>query len=267
METLNNAVVENNITFGNSSSAKSIGLDSNKNLKIFSQGNSITFENNTVCINTAPGAKIELDNNIRFNKPIYSEASVNLNNAKYIRGTKASGAVYDIVGLSSADNINLGNNSLVTRLRGTSIYLRDTTASVTSDKNLKKDFNEFDERYDNFFDNLKPVTFKYLFGNSNRTHSGFVAQDVEQALLNSNLTNEDLAIVDKITIKGREVEEDENGAIKDVENSFVNYLLDNGHDSEYALRYGELTALLVSQIQKLKTRVSELEDKLNERNV
>ena len=33
----------------------------------------------------------------------------------------------------------------------------------------------------------------------------------------------------------------------------------------YALRYTELIALLVNQVQKLKTRVSELENKLNER--
>lgn len=265
METINNAIVENNLTFGSPSSAKSIGLNSNGDLEISSQGNNILFKDNTVSLRANPGAKIELDSNIHFNKPVYSECGIKLNNAKYIRGTKTSDSVHDIIGVSSSDNVNIGSNAMVTRLRGSSIYLRDTTSSVTSDKNLKKDFNTFDERYDNFFDKLKPTTFKYIFGNSGRTHSGFVAQDVEQALLDSNLTNQDIAIVDKISIKNREVEEDELGNITDVKNSSINYLLDNGYNAEYALRYTELIALLVNQVQKLKTRVSELENKLDER--
>ena len=56
METMNNAIVENNLTFGSPSSAKSIGLDSNGDLAISSQGNNISFKDNTISLSANPGA-------------------------------------------------------------------------------------------------------------------------------------------------------------------------------------------------------------------
>lgn len=264
IETMENAVISNNIKFGSAASAKYVGLNKNEDLEMFSQGNAITFKGNDINISTASGTTVLIDTGININKPCHSDCSVTFNNAKYMRGTTTQNTTHDILGLSSTDNVNVGSSSLNTRLRGKSIYLRDTSVSVTSDKNLKKDFNTFDERYDNFFDKLTPRTFKYIFGNSGRTHSGFVAQEVENALNESNLTNQDIAVIDKINIKGREVSEDENGNIVDVKDSTINYLLDNGYDSEYALRYDEFIALAIDQIQKLKARVLELENKIKE---
>ena len=150
--------------------------------------------------------------------------------------------------------------------------MRDTSTAVTSDKNLKKDIILFDERYDKFFDLLRPVGFKYIFGTSNRTHSGFIAQEVEEALAAAELTGKDFAIIDKAFITEREISEieveNEDGVTEtkmiDTPNSDINYLLDKGITEEYHLRYDEMVGLLVDQVQKLKRRVDELESKIKE---
>lgn len=197
--------------------------------------------------------------------------SLSLTNAHYIRGTnKADTKTADICGVGSNDSCYLGSGSFVTRLRGSSILMRDTQTAVASDRNLKKDITLFDERYDKFFDLLRPVGFKYIFGTSDRLHSGFIAQEVEQALIASKLTGKDFAIIDKAPISEREITEieveNEDGTIEtkiiDTPNSDVNYLLDKGIKEEYHLRYGEMVGLLVDQVQKLKRRVDELESKI-----
>ena len=199
--------------------------------------------------------------------------SLPLTNAHYIRGTNKAGTkTEDICGIGSNDSCYLGSSSFVTRLRGSSIYMRDTSTAVTSDKNLKKDIILFDERYDKFFDLLRPVGFKYIFGTSNRTHSGFIAQEVEEALAAAKLTGKDFAIIDKASITEREISEieveNEDGVTEtkmiDTPNSDVNYLLDKGITEEYHLRYDEMVGLLVDQVQKLKRRVDELESKIKE---
>ena len=228
---------------------------------------------NVICTSTAPTAETGKFN-INFDElnvsgSIKTKNSVWLANAKYVRGTNTSGTIGDICGVSSNNSCYLGNSSFVTRLRGSSIYMRDTQTAVSSDKNLKKDIILFDERYDKFFDLLRPVGFKYIFGTSDRTHSGFIAQEVEEALLKANLTNKDFAVIDRSTIVEREKTEieveDEDGTTEtkmvDTPNSDINYLLDKGITEEYHLRYDEMIGLLVDQVQKLKRRVEELENK------
>ena len=95
--------------------------------------------------------------------------------------------------------------------------------------------------YSQIFDDLRPVTFKYNDGTSDRLHTGFVAQEVRDATLKVGLSTKDFAAY-------CEWEEGEGD----------NKTLTCG------LRYGEFIALCVDQIQKLKTRVSELENILKE---
>ena len=58
-----------------------------------------------------------------------------------------------------------------------------TLAFQYSDKNVKKDINEFEKKYDDFFDKLKPITFKYNdkyeTRELNSIHMGFIAQDIQ----------------------------------------------------------------------------------------
>ena len=125
---------------------------------------------------------------------------------------------------------NTGYDS-VGRLYG-NWYLNGTTTAVTSDKNLKNTISSIDNKYDVFFDLIRPVTFKYNNGSSNRLHTGFIAQEVCSALGNADLTTLD----------------------------FGGYVVvsEDGNDVRY-LRYEEFIALNTWQIQKLKARVAELE--------
>lgn len=105
---------------------------------------------------------------------------------------------------------------------------------IQSDQNSKHDVENLSSNYEILFDNLMPVRYKYNNGTSNRYHLGLIAQDVEKAIGISNLTLQDCAIL-----------------VKDKKEN-------------YGLRYGEFISLNIWQIQKLKNRVTELENEIKE---
>lgn len=107
----------------------------------------------------------------------------------------------------------------------------ETPVIVTSDRKAKNTLSEVASIYTEFFDLLKPVTYKYNKGTSDRLHTGFIAQDIEQALYEVNLTTKDFA--------GICIEND-----------------------SYALRYEEFIPLNTWQIQKLKPRMTEAEERI-----
>lgn len=103
-----------------------------------------------------------------------------------------------------------------------------------SDKQLKKDISSLNEKYDTLFNNLQPVSFKYKDGH--RTHVGFIAQDVKEAMDIANISNEDFA-------------------------AYCEDKKDNG--VECSLRYSEFIAINTMQIKKLKDEVKELKEQIN----
>lgn len=119
------------------------------------------------------------------------------------------------------------------------IYATNGTIN-TSDRNRKTDISYDMSRYEAIFDALKPANFKMIDGTSGRTHTGFISQDIEDALAPCGLTSVDFATF----IKSPKVDEDG----KVIEGEYV-----------YGLRYDELIALMVTQIQSLKKRVADLE--------
>lgn len=112
-----------------------------------------------------------------------------------------------------------------------------------SDRNKKKDFTEFDERYESLFMGLKPQLYRFVDGTSGRLHSGFVSQDVEQSLENNGLTALDFAGF----CKDESFEEERaNGRIR-----LIRKLDENGEQIyDYALRYEEFIALNTYMIQR-----------------
>ena len=109
---------------------------------------------------------------------------------------------------------------------------------TASDRRIKTDIVSFDDNYDNFFDILSPCVFKFTIKDKTRKHSGFIAQEVQDALLQSNLSDADF------------------GAI-DMSNNF-------GYDDILTLDKEEFIALNTWQIQKAKSRITELENKVAE---
>ena len=111
----------------------------------------------------------------------------------------------------------------------------DITSSL-SDASRKHDIELLDNRYDVFFDNLISRRFKYNHGASNRYHSGYITQEVQSALQKAGIDEKEFAAI---------------------------CTFDKGTDEELsALRYPEFISLNTWQIQKLKKRVAELEEKL-----
>lgn len=115
-------------------------------------------------------------------------------------------------------------------------FYQNGTAISTSDKRKKKSIKDLAKQYIEFFKNLRPRTFKFKDGESDRTHTGFIAQEVEEAAGAAGIDNKDLAFlcIDK--------------------------------DGSYGLRYEELIAVQTAVIQDLLKRVEVLEIKVNGRS-
>jgi hypothetical protein len=116
--------------------------------------------------------------------------------------------------------------------------LISTINNSTSDSRAKNSIESLPEQYDIFFDQLKPKRYKYNDGTSGRYHTGYIAQEVVEALENSGLSTTDFAAV----------------------------MLENPStdDEVWRLRRDEFVALNTWQIQKLKSRIDELEKKIEE---
>lgn len=115
-----------------------------------------------------------------------------------------------------------------------SVVYAQTGTITTSDREKKTDISYALERYDALFEKLRPASYRLNGGTSGRTHTGLVAQDVEQALASCGLTGQDFA-------------------------AFVKTPRTDG-GADYGLRYEELIALCIRQIQMLRERVRKLEE-------
>lgn len=120
--------------------------------------------------------------------------------------------------------------------RWTDIYATNSTI-VTSDLNYKTDVEYGLDQYSALFDALRPVTFKFIDGESGRKHMGLIAQDVEALLVEQGISTEDFA-------------------------AFIKTPLQDARSGEtvyrYAIRYSEFVPLLIYELQQLK---AELKDK------
>lgn len=203
------------------------------------------------------------DNSVRYSKHlVFGGSSIGYGYEKAISTYCSDSNLHTMI--QAPDNgryLYVGFISSITSalyLRGNTIKLNDSSgATVTSDRNLKKDISEYDDRYDVFFDNLQPCSFRYWNGSSGRNHTGYVTQDVEDALKKAGLTTKEFAGVNIYKLSDSDREQ-ENGV--DIEGSHINHLLDNGIYEEHDLIYESFISLNTWQIQKLKNKVKEDEE-------
>lgn len=157
----------------------------------------------------------------------------------YVFLGNADGAYFQLVGVrayfgahvrpDSDGGYDLGGSSF----RWKNIYASNDVIQ-TSDKKKKKNISYTLDKFDIFFDGLKPGTYQMIDGK--RDHVGLVAQDIEENLEKCGISTEEFA-------------------------GFVKAEREDGNGYDYGLRYGEFVALLIDQVQKLKSRVKTLEDK------
>lgn len=120
-----------------------------------------------------------------------------------------------------------------------------TNCNCKSDKKQKNSIEYNLEKYEDFFFKLKPTQFKFNEGTGDRYHTGFISQDVGDAIVESGLSTQDFAAFVK--------------APKE------NFTLDaDDQDCDYYLRYNEFIALNTHMIQKLYTKIDELENKIQQ---
>lgn len=102
---------------------------------------------------------------------------------------------------------------------------------VVSDRELKSNIKDLDERYTDMFMKLRPKSFTYNADDDGTVHTGFIAQEVKEAM-------------------------DEAG-IKPLEFGAYGY---NG--TNLALRYGEFIALNTKMIQKQQDQIIQLQNEI-----
>lgn len=154
---------------------------------------------------------------------------------------------YESNGVGMNGAISLGSANY----RFSQLYVTSSSIS-TSDKNYKDDIKSLTDKHLQFFMKLQPVSFLFKDGTSGRTHIGFIAQDVEQAMSECGLTDLDFAgfckdqKIDSKLVDGEEVNE---------------HILDENGNPEYiySLRYEEFIALNTYVIQELWKRVDAVE--------
>ena len=126
------------------------------------------------------------------------------------------------------------------------------TINIDSDRRVKDNIRYDLDDYEAFFRALKPCSYKLKRGTSGRRHTGFIAQELEKALLDSGKTSADLAAYcyDPDARRYESTDMDPKTAPTGC----------------YKIRYSELIALNTAMIQKLmaevdalKTCVAELE--------
>lgn len=115
--------------------------------------------------------------------------------------------------------------------------------TVSSDRRIKNSISYDMDKYSGFFMSLKPSFYRFNKGSSQRFHIGFIAQDVEEALLNNGLKTSDFAGFVRCA-----------GA-HDVHDQYL--------DQCY-LRYADFISLNTYMIQKLYHEIEQLKEKLNQ---
>ena len=105
--------------------------------------------------------------------------------------------------------------------------------SVYSDRRMKHDIRYDIDRYDAFFDALRPASFLFNGDKSGRRKTGMIAQDVLAAM-----------------------------ELAGIEQSDFSALKYNKEEDRYTLAYEPFISLCIEQIQRLKKRLDALETKL-----
>ncbi len=136
----------------------------------------------------------------------------------------------------SSSQIIVGNDNASLYLAGSNVTVNGSGIQTTSDKRRKNTISILEDKYLNLIRKINPVSFKYNddISLSGRTHTGFIAQNVLQAMNECGIDRKDFA-------------------------AFVDV---NNNDEEYALRYEEFIALLLKYSQHLEQRINVLEERL-----
>ena len=149
------------------------------------------------------------------------------------------GVLNDRMVPSSNDSYYLGDSSR----KWKAVYAVNGTVQ-TSDRNLKTDISEIDDKYVRLFDMLRPVSFRFSDPDSDRVHIGYISQDVKEAM--DTLGISDLEFAGYCRDATTECDKDGNTIFT------------------YSLRYSEFIALNSKMIQLNRKKIAEQQSQIDE---
>lgn len=178
---------------------------------------------------------------------------------------KASTAYY-LQGIGLSEHVQIsGNGNLIPN--SSSIYCGTSPNpfaggyssggwKTTSDRRKKKDFRKLleDDRFERFFELLQPMGYRFI-ENDDKMHMGFVAQDVEQAMTDCDISENEFYGLEHAVFSEKDFESNE---------EWKKFLEQNGGANDmYTLCYQEFIALNTAMIQKLQNRCNDFERRLS----
>lgn len=204
-----------------------------------------TLSANQITTGTLNGNNVSITNLNASNIKSGTLTSRAINNGSGTFSVSTGGSVYARSGTIGGWSLNSGylyatstHDNQVYKLtaqgidNGTSVYWWGNFFGG-SDKNLKNNIENIDEKFEKFYDDLKPVSFYFNKGVADdKKHFGFIAQDVDKS---QQKINEDLSMIERPE--------------------------DNKY---YSLYKEEIIALNTWQIQKLKQEIKELKQEIEE---
>lgn len=145
------------------------------------------------------------------------------------------GSYYSLRPYSTSENSDYPTHLGTASKRWGGVYATNGTIQ-TSDRNLKHDIEYLPDKYIVLFDNITPRRFKMNEGSSGRYHVGYIAQEIEEAMIKAG--------VDSFEFGGfvRDVDEDGNEICM--------------------LRYGEFDAIYSAKIKQLEARLAAIEERI-----
>jgi hypothetical protein len=173
---------------------------------------------------------------------------------------------YYLKGIGIDDNVQIsGNGNLIPS--SSSVYCGTTPNpfaggyssggwKTTSDRRKKKDFRKLleDDRFVRFFELLQPMEYR-LIENDEKMHIGFVAQDVEQAMTDCDISENEFYGLEHAVFSEKDFQSNK---------EFEKFLERNGGANDmYTLCYQEFIALNTAMIQKLQNRCNDFERRLS----
>lgn len=112
-----------------------------------------------------------------------------------------------------------------------------TTSQIgSSDRNMKHEILELDNKHSEMFDKLRPVSYIFNENTSNRKHMGLIAQDLKEAIESSGMSTQEVA-------------------------AYCEWKKEDGSIG-CGIRYAELIPLTIYEIQKLKKELIALNDRI-----
>lgn len=182
---------------------------------------------------TSSGLTIDSNYSIRLlaDNNIYLYSGANGNSIQFYDANQTDSIIIaapSVIGKGTGSDLGKSNR------KWSNIYANNGTIQ-TSDANQKNSIEELPDKYIELFDELAPRRYKLNNGTSGRYHVGFVAQEVEKAMIASDIDSKEFG-----------------GFIKDKD--------EDGNDS-YMLRYDEFIGILTAKIKQLETRIEQLEGK------